>query len=145
MPLRRTKRSDGRQRPRWKDGSHANVENTDANQSRCDGPAFEPNTLSEPLERVRSLLGLNYELKVLTRDRPARTGADARIEGSGAKGEVGLALRPYGRAFKLGLGSTSEYGHYVKPLRGAPRGIPTLGSSAYAQSGTLGTGPGAGH
>ena len=88
---------------------------------------------------------VTYELKVSTRDRPARTGADARIEGSGAKGEVGLALRPYGRAFKLGLGSTSEYGHYVKPLRGAPRGIPTLGSSAYAQSGTLGTGPGAGH
>ncbi len=100
MPLRRTKRSDGRQRPRWKDGSHANVENTDADQSRCDGLAFEANTLSEPLERVQSLLGLNYELKVSTRDRPARTGADARIEGSGAKGEVRLASRPYGRKKK---------------------------------------------
>ncbi len=110
MPLRRTKRSDGRQRPRWKDGSHANVENTDADPSRCDGLAFEANTLSEPLERVQSLLGLNYELKVSTRDRPARTGADARIEGSGAKGEVRLALRPYGRAFKLRSGSMSEYG-----------------------------------
>ena len=81
--------------------SHANVENTDADPSRCDGLAFEANTLSEPLERVQSLLGLNYELKVSTRDRPARTGADARIEGSGAKGEVRLALRPYGRTYKL--------------------------------------------
>ena len=118
MPLRRTKRSDGRQRPRWKDGSHANVENTLADQSRCDGLAFEPNTLSEPLERVRSLLGLNYELKVSTRDRPARTGADARIEGSGAKVEVRLALRPYGRASKLRSRSTPEYGRYVKPQWG---------------------------
>ncbi len=122
MPLRRTKRSDGRQRPRWKDGSHANVENTDADPSRCDGLAFEANTLSEPLERVQSLLGLNYELKVSTRDRPARTGADARIEGSGAKGEVRLALRPYGRAFKLRFGSISESGRYVKPLRASRRG-----------------------
>jgi len=122
MPLRRTKRSDGRQRPRWKDGSHANVENTDADPSRCDGLAFEANTLSEPLERVQSLLGLNYELKVSTRDRPARTGADARIEGSGAKGEVRLALRPYGRAFKLSFRSTHEYGRCVKPYGGLQRG-----------------------
>ncbi len=100
MPLRRTKRSDGRKRPRWKDGSHANVENTDAEQSRCDGLAFESNTLNEPLVRVQSLLELNDELNVSTRDRPARTGADARIEGSGAKGEVRLASRPYGRKNK---------------------------------------------
>ncbi len=130
MPLRRTKRSDGRHRPRWKDGSHANVENTDAEHSRCDGLAFEPNTLSEPLERVRSLLGLNYELKVSTRDRPARTGADARIEGSGAKGEVRLALRPYGRAFKLRSGSKSEYGSYVKTPWGALRRATGWGISA---------------
>ena len=100
MPLRRTKRSDGRHRPRWKDGSHANVENTDAEQSRCDGLAFESNTLNEPLVRVQSLLELNHELNVSTRDRPARTGADARIEESEAKGEVRLALQPYGRNFK---------------------------------------------
>jgi hypothetical protein len=100
MPLRRTKRSDGRHRPRWKDGSHANVENTDAEQSRCDGLAFESNTLNEPLVRVQSLLELNHELNVSTRDRPARTGADARIEESEAKGEVRLALQPYGRSFK---------------------------------------------
>jgi len=100
MPLRRTKRSDGRHRPRWKDGSHANVENTDAEQSRCDGLAFEPNTLNEPLEKVQSLLELNDELNVSTRDRPARTGADARIEGSGANGELRLALQPYGKRFK---------------------------------------------
>jgi hypothetical protein len=76
---RRTKGSDGRQRPRWprwKDGSCANVENTDADQSRCDGLAFEPNSLGEPLERVQSQLGLSHEPRVSTRDRPARTGAD---------------------------------------------------------------------
>ena len=101
MPLRRTKRSDGRHRPRWKDGSHAKVENTDAEQSRCDGLAFEPNAVNEPLETVQSLLELNHEHRVLTRDCLARTGADARIEESGAKGEVRLALRPYGRNFKL--------------------------------------------
>jgi hypothetical protein len=101
MPLRRTKRSDGRKRPRWKDGSHLAVENRHANESRCNGLAFDPNTLNEPLEEVQSLLELNDELNVLTRDRPARTGADARIEESGAKGEVRLALRPYGRRIKL--------------------------------------------
>ena len=100
MPLRRTKRSDGRKRPRWKDGSHLFVEDTNAKQSRCDGLAFKPNTLNEPLEQVQSLLALNDELNVSTRDRPARTGADARIEESAANGEVRLALRPYGRRNK---------------------------------------------
>jgi len=100
MPLRRTKRSDGRQRPRWKDGSHFHVENTDAEQSRCDGLAFEPHFLNEPLEKVQSLLELNDEFNVLTRDRPAKTGADARIEESEANGEVRLALRPDGSHFK---------------------------------------------
>jgi hypothetical protein len=101
MPLRRTKRSDGRHRPRWKDGSHFSVENTDAEQSRCDGLALQSNSRNEPLETVQSLLELKDELNVLTRDRPARTGADARIEESEANGEVRLALQPYGRKFKL--------------------------------------------
>jgi hypothetical protein len=101
MPLRRTKRSDGRKRPRWKDGSHLAVENRHANESRCDGLAFEPNPLTERLAKVRLLLEPNREHEVFTRDCPARTGADARIEESAAKGEVRLALRPYGRKFKL--------------------------------------------
>jgi hypothetical protein len=103
MPLRRTKRSDGHQRPRWKDGSHFVVENTDAEQSRCTGLAFEPNFLSGPFKRVRLMLRPNHEHNVSTRDRPARTGADARIEESGAIGEVRLALQPYGSHFKLEL------------------------------------------
>jgi len=76
------------------------VENTDAQQSRCDRLAFEYDPLDEPLESVQSLLELNHELNVSTRDRPARTGADARIEESAANGKVRLALRPYGRKNK---------------------------------------------
>ena len=82
------------------DGSHFHVENTDAEHSRCDGLAFEPKPANEPLGKVQSLLELNDELNVSTRDRPARTGADARIEGSVTNGEVRLALRPYGRKNK---------------------------------------------
>ena len=130
MPLRRAKRSDGRKRPRWKDGSHANVENTDAEHSRCDGLAFEPNPANELLEKVQSLLELNYELNVSTRDRPARTGADARIEGSEANGEVRLATRPYGRKNKRAFShhlywAFSQVGPkgLLGPFRGATAGV----------------------
>jgi len=101
MPLRRTQRSDGRQRPRWKDGSHDTVESTHASKSRCDEIALEPNRQTEPLVTVPPLLERNHEYIVSTRDRLARTGADARIEESAAMGEVRLALRPYGRQLKL--------------------------------------------
>jgi hypothetical protein len=101
MPLRRTKRSNGRPRPRWKDGSHLTVENTHANKSRCNKTALESNRQIEPLVTVPPLLKRNHEKNVSTRDRLARTGADARIEESAAMGEVCLALRPYGRKFKL--------------------------------------------
>ena len=103
MPLRRTQRSDGRQRPRWKDGSHGFVESTHANESRCDEIALESNRQTEPLVTVPPLLERSHENNVSTRDRPARTGADALIEESAAMGEVCLALRPYGRAFKVGF------------------------------------------
>ena len=103
MPLRRTQRSDGRQRPRWKDGSHVTVENAHANESRCDGIALEPNRQTEPLVTAPPLLERSHEHEVSTRDRPAKTGADARIEESAAMGEVRLALRPYGRQLKLHL------------------------------------------
>ncbi len=96
MPLRRTKRSDGLQRPRWKDGSHDPVENKDAKESQCEA-AFKLNLQTEPLVNAPQLFAWSHEHEVSTRDRPARTGADARIEGSGAKGEVRLVLQPYGR------------------------------------------------
>ncbi len=96
MPLRRTKRSDGLQRPRWKDGSHDPVENKDAKESQCE-VAFKLNLQTEPLVNAPHLLAWSHEQEVSTRDRPARTGADARIAESEAKGEVRLALRPYGR------------------------------------------------
>jgi len=136
MPLRRTKRSDGQLRPRWKDGSHAKVENTDAEQSRCDGLVFEPNTLSESLVRVQSLLELNDELKVSTRDRPARTGADARIEGSAANGGVRLATRPYGRKNKQPFSPPpiSTFLTTSVPLR---RKRPLLGSPSPAAAAAL--------
>ena len=113
MPLRRTKGSDGRPRPRWKDGSHVLVENTHANESRCE-VALELNLQTEPLVEAPQLLKRSDEHPVSTRDRPARTGADARIEESAAKGEVRLALRPYGREVSVRFGSTSEatYGIY---------------------------------
>ncbi len=114
-------RRDGRQRSRWKDGSHDLVESTDANDSRRDGLTPEPIPRTEPLVTVLPLLGWNHERKISTRDRPARTGADARIEEFAAKGEVRLALRPYGRKFRLRSGSTSGYGRYVEPLRGPQR------------------------
>ncbi len=121
MPLRRTKRSDGRQRPRWKDGSHVHVENTYANESRCE-VVLEPNHQIERLVTVPLPLKRTHEHEVSTRDRPAGTGADARIEESEANGEVRLALRPYGRKFRLRSGSSPEYGCYVKPQRGAAVG-----------------------
>ncbi len=96
MPLRRTKRSDGLQRPRWKDGSHDPVENKDAKESQCE-VAFKLNLQTELLVNAPRLFAWSHEHEVSTRDRPARTGADARIEESEANGEVRLALRPYGR------------------------------------------------
>ncbi len=120
MPLRRTQRSDGRQRPRWKDGSHDPVESTHANESRCDRVACEPDLLTESLVAAPLLLERSHEHEVSTRDRPARTGADARIEESVAIGELRLALRPYGRTNKPRFCSRSGYGRYVEcPLAGA--------------------------
>jgi len=76
------------------------VENTHANESRCDEIALDPNPQTEQLVEVLQLLERSHEREVSTRDRPAKTGADARIEESEAMGELRLALRPYGRAFK---------------------------------------------
>ena len=97
MPLRRTKRSDGRTRPRWKDGSHEHVESTQANESRYDEIALELKHQTEPLVTTPMLFQRSRENRVSTRDRIANTGADARIEESVANGEERLALRPYGR------------------------------------------------
>ncbi len=90
------------------DGSHAKVENTDAKQSQCNGFAFEPDLLNEPFKRVRQMLGPNDERNVSTRDSPAKTGADARIEESEANGELRLALRPYGKRYKLAFLTTGK-------------------------------------
>ena len=122
MPLRRTKRSDGRKRPRWKDGSHVYVESTHANESQCDEVALEPNLQTELLVTFPPLLRRNPEHEVSARDRPARTGADARIEESAAMGEVRLALLPYGRESKLGACAMSEYGSCQAPA-GTPRRV----------------------
>ena len=99
MPLRRTERSNGRPRPRWKDGSHEQVENRHANESRYDEIALESNYRIEPLVNTPLLFQWSRENSVSTRDRIAKAGADARIKESVANGEVCLALRPYGREF----------------------------------------------
>ena len=96
MPLRRTKRSNGRLRPRWKDGSHEPVESTLAYESRSEQVAIEPSPETEQRVEVAPLLQRNRARILSTRDRPARTGADARIEGSVVTGEVRLAILPYG-------------------------------------------------
>ncbi len=84
------------------------MENTDANESRRE-IALEPNLQTEPLVEAPQLLKRSDEHPVSTRDRPARTGADARIEGSEANGEERLALRPYGRTNKLHFTSANKY------------------------------------
>ncbi len=101
MPLRRTKRSNGRTRPRWKDGSHELVESTYANESRYDEIALESNQKIEPLVITPLLFQRRYENPVSTRDRIAKAGTDARIEESVANGKIRLALQPYGRGIKL--------------------------------------------
>ena len=120
MPLRRTQRSDGRHRPRWKDGSHEPVESTHANESRCQVALAELNPQTELLIDAPQLLARSHEHPVSTRDRPARTGADARIEESGAIGEVRLALRPYGRAFKPRFGGRDCVDSPTLYSRGCP-------------------------
>ena len=132
MPLRRTKGSDDRPRPRWKDGSHDPVESTHTNASRCDGAALEPNPQTEPLVDAPQLLERSHEHGVSTRDRPARTGADARIEESAASGEFRLALRPYGRENKPPFLRPITYEVSTSPRDeglGHPYGAPFPGSS----------------
>ena len=84
------------------DGSHGFVESTRANESRC-GVALELNPPTEPIVAVPLLLERNHEHEVSTRDRPARIGADARIEESAAMEEVCLALRPYWKEKQAGF------------------------------------------
>src|SRR5437867_1323288 len=96
MPLRRTERSDGRTRPRWKDGSHVHdVESTRAHESRRITVASE-RTLIERLVVMPWLLPRDPEPQSSTRERPAHAGADARMQESVATGDVRLAILPYG-------------------------------------------------
>jgi hypothetical protein len=100
MPLRRTERSDGQKRPRWKDGSHVRVKNSAAARTPSTGP---DSILNVPIESPiacapspRSAHGRTSS----TRGCRAHAGADARIEDAEANGEVRLAFLPYGRRFK---------------------------------------------
>lgn len=79
------------------------METTHADESRCDGVALELNPPTERLVEVPQLLRRNHEPELSTRERPARTGADARIAESVAIGEVRLAILPYGRSFSGGF------------------------------------------
>ena len=104
-------RRDSRQRLRWKDGSHLAVKNTHANESRCPKIALNRNLQTEPLV-APPLLERKNEHDFSTRDRPANAGADTRIEEkSVVRGEVRLALRPYGRYYSLRSSSKSGYGY----------------------------------
>ena len=74
-------------------GSHDPVESTRAKESRCDGVVLRVNPPIQQLVETPQLLHRNHEHDLSTRDRPARTGADARIEDPAAIGEVRLAVR----------------------------------------------------
>jgi hypothetical protein len=100
------------------------VQSKQANESRCE-VALELNLHTEPLVNAPQLLNRGYENEVSTRDRLARTGADARIDESGAIGELRLAIRPYGRWYKLRSSRTDEYGDYVKYTEGPAAGPPS--------------------
>ncbi len=67
------------------------------------GIAYPLDLQTEPLVDAPQLLTRSHEYEVSTRDRPARTGADARIEESVATGDVRLAILPYGRNFRMGF------------------------------------------
>jgi hypothetical protein len=110
MPLRRTKRSDGRLRPRWKDGSHVHVEGTNAEQLPRRVTVSGATSQPESLVDVLLLLQRDYESYELTRGRPASAGADARIEEFAANGEVGLALLPYGKRINARFQERASYG-----------------------------------
>jgi hypothetical protein len=111
------------------------VENTHASESRCN-VAFNRNFQIESLVAPQ-LLARSHENNVSTRDRPARTGADARIKESAASGEVRLALRPYGREFKLDFGMPSQLPGWqgtlvwqrLGPIRARSGGSAVLGGS----------------
>ncbi len=89
--------------------THDYLESTHANESRCE-VALEQSLQTEPLGPVPPLLERGHEHRVSTRDRIAKTGADARIEESVVIAEMCLAIRPYGRKNKLGICSLPEYG-----------------------------------
>ena len=99
MPLRRTKGSYGRNRPRWKDGSHIHAENTKAEESRRRATVYRVTTKCEPLVGFLLMLLRDHEGYELTRGRPANARADVRIEEFGANRGVCLAPLPYGRTF----------------------------------------------
>ncbi len=73
------------------------MEHKHANESRYDEIALELKHQTEPLVTASMLFPWSRENQVSTRDRIAKTGADARIEESVANGKVRLAPRPYGR------------------------------------------------
>ena len=120
MPLRRTERSDGQKRPRWKDGSHARVKNSNATRSPSTGPDSIVRFPTESPTTFASMPRCGPGRPSFTRGRRANAGADARIEESGAKGEVRLAILSCGRRFS----ATHEGGQLRRPSR-APNGEAT--------------------
>src|SRR5437867_8584075 len=120
MPLRRTERSDGRTRPRWKDGSHVHdVESTRAHESRRITVASE-RTLIERLVLMPWLLPRDHEQQSSTRERPAHAGADTRMQEFVATGDVRLAILPYGREFKLDARGVRELSFCQFPFGDSP-------------------------
>ena len=88
MPLRSTERSDGRNRPRWKDGSQPMVGERRARQPT-------------DVAITETAAGMTAHETVLARDRRWDAEADAGLQNRSWRGaQVRLAILPYGRGSK---------------------------------------------
>ena len=105
MPLRRTKRSNGRQRPRWKDGSHLAVVTRAARSSPRH--ATVRTTVTDQREPPAAMLP-TPEIAPKTSFSSRRNlrwcaGADAGLHNQRRTENSRLAIRPYGKVHSVNL------------------------------------------
>src|SRR3990172_3787481 len=104
MRLRSTERSDGQQRPRWKDGSRCAAENQVAARPPSAVMATKRSPNAEHLVNAPLPREIHGSRQEPTRDRLADAGADAGLHTAGRIAHVCLAILPYGRNFQCDFG-----------------------------------------